>query len=323
MTDTTNLRVVGAQDLWAEAEPVIAECRGEMEAYGLSISAASKEMGRGVSSATLSRWLAKSYDGDIPAVTARVQRWIDTKREAARRDVSAAGLDRHVDLGVTEEVAAVLSHAQAAGDVVLVHGRSGAGKSWAVERYCRTHTQAHRVTATGAVVTLSGLLTRVADAVGAGSRHGSALAAETAAVDRLRDRRALLCVDEAHHLSPRLLDELRCVRDLSGAGLALVGGDELWTALASSRRCDQIVGRIGVRLPLGAPAEADVLDLAASVLGRTPEASEVRAITDCARRAGGMHALRRFLTRAWMLGRMHKRAITAADLAAAAEEAAA
>lgn len=322
MTDT-NLRVVGAQDPWAEADPVIAECRGEMQAYGLSIAAASKEMGRGVSTGTLSRWLARTYDGDIPAVTARVQRWIDTRREAARRDVAAAGLDRHVDLGVTEDIAAVLSHAQAAGDVVLVHGRSGAGKSWAVERYCLTHTQAYRLTTTDAWVTMSGLLTMVADAVGAGSRHGSALAAETAVVDRLRDRRALLCVDEAHHLSPRLLDELRCVRDLSGAGLALVGGDELWTALASSRRCDQIVGRIGLRLPLGVPAEADVLDLAESVLGRAPAGTEVKTILECSRRAGGLHALRRFLARAWMLSRVHKRAITAADLAAATEEVAA
>ncbi|MDE0034336.1 MAG: AAA family ATPase [Deltaproteobacteria bacterium] len=305
-------------------DPIVDACRAEMDAGGLSIAAAAKEMGRGVSTATLSRWLSGQYDGDVAAVTARVERWLRTREEARRRDLTAAGLDRHVDLGVTEEVAAVLSHAQAAGDVVLIHGRSGSGKTWAVRRYCQTRSAAHHLTVTGAVVTLSGLLTRVADAVGAGNRHPSGLAAETAAVERLQDRRALLCVDEAHHLRPQLLDELRCVRDLSGAGLALIGGDELWTALASSPRCHQIVGRIGVRLPLSAPAKADVLDLAATILGRDPDPGEARGLIEYAHRAGGLHALRRILARAWILARSRRRdRIAAADLTAAAEEIAA
>lgn len=297
---------------------VAADCRREMKQHGLSIAQASKEIG--VSTATLSRWIRGTYDGDVPAVTEKVSRWLKTRQEAQQRDLSGAGLDRHVDLGVTEEIMSVLAHAQAAADVVLIHGRSGAGKSWASKRYCDTHSAAYRVAMTGAVVTLSGLLTRVAEAVGAGARHTSALAAETAVIGRLQDRGALLCVDEAHHLSPRLLDELRCVRDLAGCGLALVGGDELWTALASSRRCDQIVGRVGIRLPLTAAAEVDVVELASAVIGRDPDPKERKAILAAARGAGGLHALRRYLTRAWILARGNRRHITAADLATAAEE---
>lgn len=305
-------------------DPMVDACRAELDAFGLSVAAAAKEMGRGVGAATLSRWLSGQYDGDVEAVAARVERWLRTREEARWRDLTAAGLDRHVDLGVTEEVAAVLSHAQAAGDVVLIHGRSGSGKTWAVRRYCRTRPAAYHLTVTGTVVTLSGLLTRVADAVGAGNRYPSGLTAETAAVERLRDRRALLCVDEAHHLRPQLLDEVRCVRDLSGAGLALIGGDELWTALASSRRCERIVGRIGVRLPLSAPARVDVLDLAAAIMGRDPDPAEARGLIEYAHRAGGLHALRRVLTRAWILARSRRRdGIAAADLTAAAEEIAA
>ena len=89
-------------------------------------------------------------------------------------------------------------------------------------------------------------------------------------------------------------------RDVGGCGLALIGGDDLWTTLASSRRCDQIVGRIGVRLPLGAPAQADVLDLAAGILGRRPGAGESKSLIAAARCAGGLHALRRLMARAWV-----------------------
>ncbi len=304
-----------------EHEAAVAACRAEMAAAGLSISDVAREIGAGVSTGTASKWLRGVYEGDVAAVTARVRAWLRTRGEAARRSMSAAGLDRHTPLGVTEEIEAVLAHAQAAGDVVLIHGRSGAGKSWAAARYCGSRTPSFRVVMTGAVVTLAGLLARVAAAVGAGDRHGSALAAETAIVARLQGRGALLVVDEAHHLSARLLDELRCIRDLAGVGLALVGGDELWAALAGSVRCDQIVGRIGIRLPLGAPPDADVIDLAASVLGRRPEGAEAKRLVAATRGAGGLHALRRLLARAWIFARAARRDhITAADLQAAADE---
>lgn len=298
-------------------------CRHEMDAAGLSIAQAAHQMGRGVSNATLSKWLRGVYEGDVAAVTERVVLWLATRSEARSRDMSGAGLDRHVDLGVTEEIAATLNHAQATGDVVLVHGRSGRGKSWAVERYCAGHTAAYRLTVTDAVATLAGLLERVAHAVGAGTGHSSALAAETAIVAQLEDRGALLCVDEAHHLRTRLLDELRCIRDLAGCGLALVGGDDLWNTLNKSDRCDQIVGRIGIRLPLGKTAEADVLDLARSVLSRAPTKGERKHLLAAANGAGGLHALRRLFARAWVLARAggHKH-IQADDIGAATEHAA-
>lgn len=295
--------------------------RAEMEAAKLSNAQVAREIGTGVSSATLSKWLRGAYEGDVAAVAERLRVWLTTRREKAARAIGGAGLDRHVPLSVTEEIEAVLGHAQSAGDVVLIHGRSGAGKSEGIGSYCRNHAAAHRVMMTGAVATLAGLLKRVADAVGAGDRHGSALEAEQAVVARLRDRNALLVIDEAHHLSPRLLDELRCIRDLAGCGLALVGGDELWSALASSPRCDQIVGRIGIRLSVGRPSEPDVRALAQAVLGRDPGEAEVKLLLAAGGGAGGLHSLRRLLIRAWILSQGGKRSgITAADLKAAAEE---
>ena len=215
-----------------------------------------------------------------------------------------------------------LGHAQATGDVVLIHGRSGCGKSWGVAHYCSGHSGTYRVSATGAVVTLAGLLNRVAAAVGAGADHPSALAAETAIVARLEGRGALLCVDEAHHLSPRLLDELRCIRDMASCGLALIGGDDLWNTLSKSGRCDQIVGRIGIRLPLVPASEADVLELGRNILGREPAKGEIERLRAAALGAGGLHALRRLLARAWVIARAGGRPISAKDIAAATELAA-
>ena len=129
----------------AAIEATAADCRAELDAFGLSHARAAREIGRGVSSATLSRWLAGRYDGDVAAVTARVRRWLETRADARARDLAPAGLDRHAALGVTEEIEAALAHAQAAADIVLIHGRSGAGKSWAAARYCARRSAACRL----------------------------------------------------------------------------------------------------------------------------------------------------------------------------------
>lgn len=300
---------------------VRAACRAELEAHNLSHARAAREMGRGVSSATLSKWLRDTYEGDNAAVTARVRTWLETRREQAQHAVGGAGLDRHVDIGVTENIETVLAYGQASGDVVLIHGRRGTGKSHALERYCGSRSAAHLVVASGAMTTVAGLLKRVAEAVDAGGQHGSALDTETAIVARLQGRNALLAVDEADQLPPRLLDELRCIRDLAKCGLALAGGDAVWTTITRSERCDSLFGRIGWRLTLGAPEDVDVREIAAGVLGRKPAPSEAKLLVAAARGGGGMHALRRLLVRAWVSARGQKRdAITAHDLAVAAEE---
>ena len=322
MTDTVTTFPGPATAVPMTREAAVEACRAEMEATGLSRAQAAREMGRGVSNATLSKWLRGIYEGDVPAVTDRVVAWLATRAEKARRDMGAAGLDRYAELGVTEEIEQVLGHAQATGDVVLVHGRSGCGKSWGMARYCSGRAATHRLAVTGAVVTLAGLLNRVSAVTGAGWGHRSALAAETAIVTCLEGRGALLCVDEAHHLSPRLLDELRCIRDMAGCGLALLGHDALWNTLAKSDHCDQIVGRIGIRLPLVPASDADVRALARQVLGRAPAKGELKQLHAAARGAGGLHALRRLLARAWVIARAGGRAIGADDIAAATEAAA-
>jgi len=281
-------------------EEVRAACRQEMHDYRLSIAAAAREMGRGVSAGTLSAWLSDTYKGDVPAVTARIRKWLDTRREARANSVREAGLDRHRDLLATEEIAAALAHAQATGDIAVVHGRSGTGKSWALDHYAASRVGVHAVTVSAICATPLDLLSRVSEAVGGGGKHRSARDAEAAVIGRLRGRQALLVVDEAEHLSALLLDQLRCIRDASRCGLALAGRDLLWTKICGSERLEPLRGRVGWRASLGVePADADAL--AAGVLGRDPTASEQTIVEGWAALDGGMHALRRRLIDAWII----------------------
>ena len=273
----------------------------ERAAYGLSYEQIAAEAGR-YSAQTLAAWARGDYAGRTDRVEQHLDRWLATRIERRSRGMAAAGIDRHAALDVTEQIAGVLAHAQASGDVVLVHGRPGAGKSWAARWQTGRRTGASLMVATpalGGSRSLLPLLARLAIALGSPApRWPSLAAAEAAVLGRLADRSALIVVDEAHHLSARALDQLRCIRDIAGCGLALLGGDELWSTVAGGR-LDQLAGRLGYRLPVAAPTEHDITLYARTVLDREPGQRASAVLRRAAAGPGGLHAVRRVLARSW------------------------
>ena len=86
-------------------------------------------------------------------------------------------------------------------------------------------------------------------------------------------------------------------------------------------RCQQVDGRIGLKIDLATQAMADVEDIAAGVLGRKPTKAELRTLNAVGRGPGGLHAMRRLLGSAWMVAQAAGRdAIEAHDTTAAADE---
>ena len=295
--------------------------RAEAKAAGMSNTQASRQIG--LSSTTISRWLNGTYPGDIPAVEAAVARWLETRAQAARHSAGGAGLDRHAETEAWKTIASALAYAQADGGLALVMGPSGRGKSWAAKRYCATRSGAFFLRVTRANGTMAGLLSRLSVSVGAGLLHTSAMEAETAIASKLRDRGALIVIDEAHHLRAAQLDELRCIHDpeLAGCGLALIGDESIEMPLA---RCPQVIGRIGMRVELRRLGETDVAAIVAGPLGRRPTKRELKPLLAIARGPGGLHALRGVLAAAYMIA-VHDglEAIGPEQLAAAIEDAAA
>ena len=89
-------------------------------------------------------------------------------------------------------------------------------------------------------------------------------------------------------------------------------------------RCQQVDGRIGLRIDLTTQPTTDVEDIAAGVLGRRPSRAELKTLNTVGRGPGGLHAMRRLLGRAWMVTQAAGRdAIEAHDITAAADESAA
>ena len=300
----------------AEKRDLRAAFEIELEQSGLSTTRAADQIGRHASSIT--RWLNGTYTGDNDAVADDVERWLDTRADAARRSLDGAGLDRHAETTASRQINSLLAYVHAAGDIVAIIGKPGRSKTWASERYCAGRTNAFYLSVSSAVFSLPDLLSLVGEAIGTGRHHRSALEAERTIIDRLRDRQALIVADESHHFRDKLLDELRIIRDRSGCGLALVADETIRMALA---RCQQVDGRIGLKIDLATQPMADVEDIAAGVLGRRPSKTERKTLNAVGRGSGGLHAMRRLLARAWMVAQAAGRdEIEAGDITAAADE---
>ncbi|WP_420585812.1 AAA family ATPase [Ruegeria sp.] len=320
MDHAPNVTALARNAEGADRSDLRARVEAEMSAFGLSRARAAAEIGRGVSQATLTRWLQGDYPGDVAAVEERLERWLQTRAERAAHAFGGARLDAHAETTAAGQIAAALAYAQAAGDLALIHGPSGRGKTWAAKRHCDARASAIWLRASPTITSLPKLLSRLGEAAGAGAHHGSAMEAETAIITRLEDRGALVVIDEAHHLRAALLDELRCIRDMAGCGLALIGDNDIVMTLG---RCPQVKGRIGMTVDLKTVARDDIAAIAAGPLGRQPTAREMKHMARATTCDGGLHALRRLMARAWMIARAEERdAITGDDIEAAAGDAA-
>ena len=294
---------------------LVRQFEAEMVRLGLSQNRVARQLG--LSTARVSQWRGGKYGGDNAAIEAAVRKWLSTGEELEGRRLDGARLDTHLALEVTDEISSLLAHAQATADIVLVKGVSGTGKTWAARRYAKTRSAVHYVMMRRDMRSLRGVLNRVARATGATGDQSSATDVADAVIASLRDRRALLIVDEAHHLSPAVLDELRliCMREEAHCGLALLGDESIAIPL---KRCPQIVGRIGGAFNRDRPSRPDIELMVSTFLERPAGRREMALGVAAALGEGRLHALRRMLAMAWMFAQAEGRdAVTTADLEAA------
>lgn len=259
-------------------------------ADGLSQSRAAREIG--LSEAALSQWLAGKYKGAVAEVERKVRRWLEARDARARLAAALPDPPAWIETPTAKRVLAGLGYAQLAGDVAVVYGGAGLGKTVAARRYAAQKPNVWLATMSPATHTLAACLERTAGACGLRAAHGRAARLEADLAARLAGARGLLAIDEAQHLGVRALEGLRALHDATGTGLALVGNDLLYSRLTGGRRAAefaQLFSRVGKRVHLSRPTEEDVAAVLAAwgVAGSLDRGEAVRI----ARRPGGLRGL--------------------------------
>lgn len=264
-----------------------------------------------IPASTLSQYLNDRYPGDVAAVEAALNRWLDTQEATAEVVELLPVLPSFVDTPTSRRIIAGLAYAQSARNIAMVYGAAGVGKTRTIRHYRKTHSSVWVVTASPMRSKTNPLLDAIATALGIVDGRRDPASLSKAIIAKLTGTGGLLILDEAQHLSDGALEAVRSIHDAvnddldddgAGVGVALVGNTVLYTRVRGQKRSydfSQVTRRIGKYVRLDGPTDDDVQAIAAAfkLHGR----DELDMAREIARRPGALGLLEQTLKQAWLM----------------------
>ncbi|MDB5432391.1 MAG: hypothetical protein JWP35_3507 [Caulobacter sp.] len=244
----------------------------------------------GVPSGTISAWTEGTYNGgkyyDNQTVPAAVYRFfLASEEKAALQAVMPADPDFQMTTSA-DRMLKVMAVAQL-GDMGLISTPPGCGKSAAIKQYQATRPLVFVATMKPSTRGVNTMLLSILAAMNDRVTKGTPQALSERVIERVRQvNGALLVVDEAQHLSPQALDELRAIHDCTEVGVLLSGDENLLVAL---RKYPQLFSRLGVRHTQNKPLLEDVSAVAAG--WGIAKGAELAFLQEIGRKSGGLRAV--------------------------------
>lgn len=216
-----------------------------------------------VSITTVSQYLNGKYPTDT--------KWLDDKVDELLARHKAKVVEAKYNAQFVPTMTAkrgmeIMHFAHAEGEINVIYGAAGLGKTQMLKEYARTHSSAILIE-TDPSCTPKVLLRKIAEAVGATSR-GVNNDVLSGIVEKLNGAERLLMIDEAELLSTRSLEFIRRIHDLTNCGVILAGMPRLLVNLkGKNNELAQLYSRVGFACDLGnALPEEDLAMLAESAL---------------------------------------------------------
>ncbi|MCK3654883.1 transcriptional regulator [Pasteurellaceae bacterium Macca] len=211
----------------------------------------------GVSITTISQYLAGKYQGRVEE--------LDMKVEALIATYKAKVLEKKLNVTFVPTFAArkmmdLINEVHVEGDMGMIYGDAGLGKTQAVLQYARQNSAAVVIETDGSY-SPKVLLQKLCGALKLDGR-GTIDQLMDLIIGRLVGSSRVLLIDEAENLSTRSLEFLRRIHDKSGVGVVLVGMPQLLVNLRGRRgELKQLYSRVWRHCPLGNELSASDLAL--------------------------------------------------------------
>lgn len=214
----------------------------------------------GISPSLFSQWKSGKYAGDNRGVDVKVRNWMDAQRakERSRRGLPEA--PQFLRTPLAAKVLSVLEFAHQQGDVGVVGSVAGEGKTIAIEHYRENHNNVYVLEVMNGAGSVGAVMKSLCETVGIYGVKNVVADYQTAIIHRLKNRDALVVIDEAQHCSINALDAVRGIHDKTQCGLVYSGNTEVWTRLTGGRApaLAQLYSRVGMKMVLPRPTRDDV-----------------------------------------------------------------
>lgn len=271
----------------------------------------------GVGSTAMSQWINGHYPGDNVKLEAAIVRWIDIY---VTRKMEAKAFPKAPDWVPTptgERIISALGYAQLAGDISVVYGGAGLGKTSAIKQYQRLSPNVWLATMSSCTASNTTALEEIVDALDIDAAGGAAKL-QRAIIKRIKGSMGLIVIDEAQHLSINALEDIRSIHDKTGIGIALVGNEAVYSRMTGGNRAaylDRLFSRIGKRVKLTRSTKVDIDTL---IKAWKIDFNGCRAaLHDIASKPGALRGMTKVLRMASMFAAGEGRQISSDDIKAA------
>ncbi|MGL5799444.1 MAG: AAA family ATPase [Plesiomonas sp.] len=240
---------------------IVTELSELMARKGYSQSQVSRAVGK--SAAVINQYMQQKYNGDVAAIDALIENFIQRERDKEKAQRVQV---RYVTTLTASKGLEVIRLAHLDGEINVIYGDAGMGKTMMLREYARKHSDAILIEADPGY-TARVVLEELCNRLGL-SKRGNMHELSESIISVLRDSGRLLMVDEAENLPYRALETLRRLHDKAGIGVVLAGMPRLIINLKGKRgEYKQLYSRVGFALYLGDSLPADdIRQIAVSVL---------------------------------------------------------
>lgn len=209
---------------------------------------------------TLSAFATGTYAGDNQKMAWRVNRYFLAEEDRHQSALLAPVVPGFKMTRTARLIMGQLKWAHG-GEMVAVVGAPGMSKTSTFRYYQQTVPNAFLATMTEAHRAPAAMLRQVLRATGSPGKAAQAATLFDAICDKLAGIRCLIIVDEAQHLTPAALEQLRSIHDALGCGICLAGNETVLTRVQGGARLSefaQLSSRVSWPQTYRQPHEEDV-----------------------------------------------------------------
>ncbi|MDO5352258.1 MAG: AAA family ATPase [Succinatimonas sp.] len=209
----------------------------------------------GVSMTALSQYRNGKYKGDVNAVEAKIEEYLNTveaQQEIKEKVLEYKADEDYIPISISEDIYRMIKYAQLNGGIAIAHGDAGIGKTKAAQKFVRENpTQAIYLEMSPVAGTLTNMLRILARALRLPeSTNKFNLMMDIR--DKLEGTNKVVIIDEAQHLKLSALEQIRTLADpnsitgTKGVGIVLIGNTEVYSKMKGKQEAQfaQLFSRI-------------------------------------------------------------------------------